>query len=482
MQPDAAALIDAERTITYSKLANMVQRTAGHLKTLGVRQGDNVGLCLKDDWRHVVVMLAVIQLGAVAVPMDWRSRPTEKTRIANAFAFKLLVVLPESSFAAPCQTVAVDQVWDTAVAAAEQAAPVSVTWQAPAVVQASSGTTGLPKFTLATHLNLYLHVATFLEIVPQIHRHRCLLTLPLYFSAGRLLCLAHLVRGDTLIFYPSLFTAAEFAEVANRYQVTTGFIVPSVARQLFQLAESPYPLFPNLELLICGGAPLFTDEKREALLKLTPKFHEMYGAAAIGPLSALRPQDMIERSMSVGRPFSLVDLEAIDDDDQPVGPEIPGRLRCRGPGLTSPIFGPSDLTMSNEFRDGWYYPGEVAAIDQLGYVYLQGRTSEVLFRGGAKIFPAEVEGVLQSHEAVVEAAVVGSAPASQRQELIAYVVTKGNVTPGDLIAHCRTHLTAYKVPREIHIVPEMLRNSSGKPDKLALTEIAGVSVAPRAEN
>ena len=470
MRPDASALIDGERTITYGALADFIIRTAGHLAALGVKRGDQVGLCLKDDWQHVVSLLAVIHLGAVAVQMDWRARPAEKARIANAFALKLLVVLPESNFAAPCADVAVDRAWGTCVAAAKPAADVPQDWHAPAAVLASSGTTGLPKFTLATHLQLYLHAAAYSELVPPTPRHRCLLTLPLYFSVGRSRCLGALMRGDTLVFYPSLFTAAEFVEVVDRYKVTASFVVPSVMRQLLPIAEEGKPLFPDLAVLSCAGAPLFADEKRSALRSLSSKFHETSGNTPIGCVSVLRPEDMIERPTSVGRPLPLVDVEVVDDDAQPVETETPGRLRCRGPGLAFPIPGLADKSSAEDFRDGWHYPGDVAAIDEFGYIYLQGRTSEVIFRGGAKIFPAEVEAVLLRHEAVAEAAVVGRASSNHQQELVAYVVARRELAPGELLAYCRTQLTAYKVPRDIHIVPDLPRNSTGKLDRRAVLQ------------
>jgi len=405
--------------------------------------------------------------------MDWRARPAEKARIAGAFALELILVLPESDIAAPCPCIALDGEWRDAVAAADPLTEAPQDGNAPAAVLASSGTTGLPKFTLATHVQLYLHAVAYLEIVPPTRRHCFLLTLPHYFSAGRLVCLAHLMRGDSLILHPSLFTAAEYVRAVNRHKVTAGFIVPSVVRQLFAIAEPDKPLFPDIEVLICGGAPLFPDEKREALRELTPNFHEMYGAAAIGPMSALRPQDLIEHPTSVGRPFLLVDVEVVDDDERPLGPDLPGRLRCRGLGLTTPIAGSGEGASANDFRDGWHYPGEVAAIDELGYIHLQGRSSEVIFRGGAKIFPAEVEAVLQAHEAVAEAAVVGREGPDKQQELIAYVVARRPVGAGELLAHCRTRLTAFKVPHEIRIVAELPRNSSGKLDKRALLAEVG---------
>jgi len=465
LQPDVPALIEGDRTVTYAILADGVLRSISRLTALGVKPGDQIGLCLKDDSTHVTIALAVLRLGAIVVPIDWRARPAEKARVAGAFPFKLVLTAPDSTFDAPCATATVDDTWHKVVPAGGFFDYGPGDWHAPAIVTVSSGTTGVPKFSLATHLQYFLHTAAYLEIVPTTRRQRLFLTLPLFFTAGLLVCLAHLLRGDTLILYPSLFTPPEFVRTFTRAQATVGFVPPTVVRQLLSLADGE-PLFPEKPFLICGGAPLFAEEKRDALRKLTSSFHEIYGSAASGPMTVLRPEDITDHAASIGRPFSLVDIEVVDDNGRPLGPEVPGRLRCRGPGVTSPIgsgYGPDD------FRDGWYYPGELAARDERGYVFLQGRTSEVIFRGGAKIMPAEVEAVLQAHEAVIEAAVVGRLGSANEQELVAYVIANKTVSSGEILAHCRTQLTAHKVPREIRLVQQLPRTTSGKVDKRALT-------------
>jgi acyl-coenzyme A synthetase/AMP-(fatty) acid ligase len=192
----------------------------------------------------------------------------------------------------------------------------------------------------------------------------------------------------------------------------------------------------------------------------------MYGAAAIGPIAVLRSDEIPLQPASVGRPFSLIEVEIVDENDQPLPYGLTGQLRCRGPSLTTTIPN-SPATPLLEFRNGWYYPGELGMVDA-GYVFLQGRTSEVIFRSGAKIFPSEIEAVLQDHASVAEAAVVGRALPNNEQEVAAYVVVKAEVTTGQLLAHCRQRLTPYKVPREIQIVSELPRNPSGKVDKRVL--------------
>jgi acyl-coenzyme A synthetase/AMP-(fatty) acid ligase len=466
IQPATIALIDGDRTITYGELAELVERTARHLYTLDVRRGDYVGLCLKDDWHHVVAMLAVACLGSAFVQIDPRARAVEKARIAAAFDFKLILTLPEVEINANCATMALDSAWYHRVAQANTPITFPHEWHDAMAIQSTAGTTGLPKFTIATHLQFYFRLANYLELMPAIRPHRYLATLPLFFSYGRNLCLLHLLHGATLILYPSVFTAAEFAEAVTSHRANVAAVVPSAVRRLLAAAGSNGPLLPSLELLTCAGAPLFADEKCKAVLKLTPNFHEVYAASAFGPISALRPNHVPKWANSVGRPFPLAQIDIVDEDDRPVAAGETGQLRCRGPSLASPIPGHS----ADDFRNGWHYPGELALLDERGYLHLRGRTSEVMFRGGAKIYPNEVEAVLQEHERVADAAVVARGFAGNEQEVAAYVVAKGDVTPGQLLAHCRQRLTPYKVPQQIYVVPELPRNSSGKVDKRALAE------------
>ena len=466
-QPQVPAIIERDQTISYCELGDRVLRTAAHLAKLGIVRGDKVALCLNDDSQNIIAFWAIACLGAAAVPIDARSRPAERSRIVEAFPLRLALVTPESERGVTCPKVILDAAWHSAVAAADQISAPAGDWHAPLATLGSSGTTGLPKFTIATHFEYHFHTISYLEVVPP-GRHRYLSALPLYFAAGRLACVAHLLRGDTLIFHPALASPEEFVGNILHHKITASFVGPSTMRQLLSMsAGGDRPVLPEIDLLISGGAPLFADERLDILAKVTPRFCEMYGTAAMGATTALRGEEIRERPASVGRPFAYIDAEIVDDNDRPVGHGIPGHLRCRGPGLTTPVTFGSDAP-SRDFRDGWYYSGEVAAVDELGYVFLQGRTSEVIFRRGYKVYPTEIEAVLQEHEGVAEAVVIGRSLPNNEQEPVAYVVAKKHVTAGELLGHCRTKLTPFKVPREIHIVASFPRNPSGKVDKRAL--------------
>jgi acyl-coenzyme A synthetase/AMP-(fatty) acid ligase len=139
----------------------------------------------------------------------------------------------------------------------------------------------------------------------------------------------------------------------------------------------------------------------------------------------------------------------------------------RGPGLASPL--PEQPGNAN-FRDGWFYPGEIASLDEEGFIFIQGRTSDVMMRSGAKIYPAEIEAVLTAHEAVAEAAVLGQRDADNEDVVVAFIVMRHAVPAGAILAHCRRQLTPHKVPRHIFVLEALPRNTAGKIDKMTLAK------------
>jgi acyl-coenzyme A synthetase/AMP-(fatty) acid ligase len=291
-------------------------------------------------------------------------------------------------------------------------------------------------------------------------RHRYLSASPLAFSAGRNYCLTHLIKGHTVILHPSLFTAEEYVEAINRHRASVGFVVPTVVRWLLDL-------LPGVEVLMCGGAPLRADEKRAMLAYVTPNFYEFFGTVATGPISFLRPNEMAVNSESDGRPAAGWEVAIVDESDGPVPPGDTGRLRARGPALASGLVGAS-AGNSEGFRDGWYYTGDLAALGADGFLYLRGRATDMILRGGSNVHPDEIEAVLVEHPAVAEAAVVGRPSRDLGEEVVAFAVVRDGVEAEALINHCRKRLTAFKVPCEIILVPDLPHTSFGKVDRKRL--------------
>jgi acyl-coenzyme A synthetase/AMP-(fatty) acid ligase len=243
-------------------------------------------------------------------------------------------------------------------------------------------------------------------------------------------------------------------------------------------AAAEEPLLPGLALF-SGGAPLYAEEKRRAARRLTVNFWENYGTTETGFITSLRPADLGQRADSVGQPHSLIEIEVVDDENRVLPAGDCGRLRCRGPTLGSPVPSSSDELAASSY-DGWWYPGEAAWLDELGYVFLRGRVSDVIIRGGVNIYPAEIENALQEHPDVVEAAVIGRRAADNEEEIVAFVVSSQRLHGRELVAHCRTRLIPHKIPREIRLVSRLPKTAAGKIDKAALAKDAAEAPAGRA--
>jgi acyl-coenzyme A synthetase/AMP-(fatty) acid ligase len=460
-------LVEGERTITYRELAGLVRRTAGHLAAIGARPGDRVGLCLKDTAAHVIAFMAVGWMGATAVPLDWRARQSENARFVRGLDLAYVLAEADARLTPDARVIPVDDDWHEAVARCSHPATGVGSWGDPLIITASSGSTGQPKYILISHLQYFFRASGILEALALTGRHRFLCTLPLCYSSAPDRCIAHFLRGDCVILYPSLFTPEEYIEITRRHAPTIGILVPTMVRQFLARSDRRLSL-PGFAALFATGAPLHADEKRAAARLLTPHFYDAYGTAEIGLLTLLRPEDLAERADSVGQPHSLAQIETVGDDGLALPSGRAGRLRYRGPALGTPIASGDGLGIADGFGDGWHYPGEIAYLDDRCYLFLQGRESEVITRAGAKIHPAEVENALQQHPNVIEGAVVGRTTAVRDEEVIALVVLQEGREAEELLAHCRAHLSPHKVPRQIRVVAQLPRTPSGKIDKAAL--------------
>ncbi|MHA1567301.1 MAG: AMP-binding protein, partial [Alphaproteobacteria bacterium] len=218
-QPDVAALIDGERTISFGELDELIGRTAAHLIGIGLRPGERVGCALKEGADHIVLMLGIMRAGLVYVPLDWRAPPAERGRLAARMLISMAFV-PDGTPALSVATEFVNADWHGAVA--------QMTWEhggsdgndAPAMISLSSGTTGEPGAVVQTHHGIFMQNTSRWHSVEHLGPRRYFSALPLYFTAGRQLILDHIVHGATAIVYPALFSPDEFVEQVKRYQAT----------------------------------------------------------------------------------------------------------------------------------------------------------------------------------------------------------------------------------------------------------------------
>jgi acyl-CoA synthetase (AMP-forming)/AMP-acid ligase II len=461
------AIVDGTRTLTYGELATLIRKTAGRLAAVGTRPGDIVGVALGDNTEHIVSLLAIASLGAIILPMDVRWTVEEKRRVAAHFGASFVLV--ETERLPGIKTVPIDEAWHRAVAAQDESVGLVRRREQPLVLSLSSGTTGTPKGPLVSHGHILSRLFIYTVSLTFNEADRFMAATPLYFGGGRFMTMAYLFMGATVVLNPPPYRPEELARAINEGGITSLFLVPTLLRRLLDIPRTSTPLFPRLRLLINTGSSLYPEERRRIMVELSPNFYNFYSTTEGGGISLLRPEDPDEASMSVGRPVFGTEVQVVDGDHHLVPPGTVGRIRYRGGSVADSYYrNPEESTAA--FRDGWYYPGDLGHFDTHGFLYLTGRSKDMIIRGGVNIYPAEIEQTLLTHPAVTDVAVVAWPSSERGEEIAAFVVRRSNIGEPDLLEHCRRTLAPYKLPKGIFFVDELPKSGMGKVLKPKLVE------------
>ncbi len=466
------AIVAGERVITYRELDLQVGRTASHLNALGLRSGDLLGVCLGDHADHVIVLLAAARLGVPVLPMDWHWAQAERQRIVDVFRPKAVMIEADAAAIAGVPQHRRGAGWHDAVAAAVPQVDGADAADMPLVLALSSGTTALPKGPMISHANMLARFRGHWVSLGFNQHDRFALTTPLYYGGGRGFVLSYLFIGGTIVMFPPPFKPVDLVETVERRSINRLFLVPTQIRRLLAMARGNGLLFPRVDDLISSGAILSPEERKAVRNRLTPNFTDYYSSTEGGGITVQPAADQDRHPRSVGRPSFLTEVEIVDEEHRRQLAGIVGRIRYRGPGVAVGFYGDPEpgSTAGAFFRDGWFYPGDIGEMNEEGFLFLRGRAKDMIIRGGANIYPSDVELVLQAHPAVEEAAVVGWPSTEYGEEVAAFVIVHGTIGGPELIAHCRERLARHKVPRDVFLVDDLPRNSTGKVLKGALAE------------
>jgi acyl-CoA synthetase (AMP-forming)/AMP-acid ligase II len=460
-RPLHPAIIHGERIILYRDLDGIVRRMASWLESGGARRASVVGIALDDTPEHLMAMYALAAMGAIVLPMDCRWTVEEQVRIAERFQARCVLLEADAPWSGRAQAIRCDTAWQEGVAQSTPLATLVEGENLPFLLSLSSGTTGLPKGPLVGQEQFSRRFWTHWINLGLNAQSRFISATPLYFGGGRTFAMSQMFCGGTVILFPPPYQPEELVEEIRRREATALFLVPTLLRRLLAMERSEGMLMPSLKLLLSSGSPLHANERKEIRERITPHFFEMYATTEGGGVSLLTPEDQIRRGGSVGRAMFGVEVQVVDENDRPLSPGEVGRLRYRTPGSATEFYGDPEKT-AEMFREGWFYPGDFGLMDEEGYLFLKGRRKDIIIRGGANIYPNEIEEVLLSHPAVAEAAVVGQLSREMGEEVAAFIIAKAEVTKEELTAFCRSRVAPYKVPKTICFVEDMPKNSLGK--------------------
>lgn len=487
--PDKIAIRCGDEALTHAEINLRGNRLANGLLKLGLRKGDRVGVIMPNGIDYLAVVYAAAKAGLILVFMNYRFTGRDIAYQLSDSNAKALIYGDEFADAVRDARAEHPGVWmiasrtgephdigtlrDIAGSASDSEPDVFVSEHDTIYLGYTSGTTGFPKGAIVTHRNRSLAYRYWAIEYGFGSEDRYLQSGPFHHSVQVGFTLAQLSLGGTATVLPK-FDPRDAVNVMKSQKITWSFMVPFMYNAILALPEAERRAHDLSELrtFISAASPLPTGVK-DRLLEAFPHvgLHEFYGATEAGVVTNLRPSEQRNKIRCVGKPILDMEVKILDEAANEVAPGEVGYLYMKGPTLFDGYYGSPDKTAA-AFRDGWCTLGDLARIDDDGYLYIVDRAKDVIKSGGVNIFPAEIEEVLTLHPKVFEVAVVGIPDDRWGEAVHAIVVPKGDadVNAAQLMAYCRDNLASYKVPKSLELRSELPRNPGGKVLKRLLRE------------
>ena len=493
---ESVALIWRNRTVTYDDLRQQVGAFRGGLASIGVGDGDRVGIIVGNSPHFVVAYLATIGLGAVAVPLNPGSPgPELETELAVVGA-RVVVVDKLGAVnwahvdlaAVPSVEVAVlteptDDTEGTVAFDDLLATPpldvVDVDDDHLAALMFTSGTAGSPRAAMLTHGNLRANLDQSRSAEGHISNDDVIYgVLPLFHIFGLNVVIGlGLSVGATIVLVQRFDPATAVQSITDR-AVTVIPGAPALWTAFAHFDELDSSTFANVRLALSGASRLPVTVARLMQERFGIEIREGYGLTEASPI-VTTSTGITPRFGSVGRALAGVEIRLVNSNGDALVGDV-GEVWVRGDNIFAGYYGDPEATAEVLDADGWLHTGDMATTDDDGYLYLVDRSKDLIIVSGFNVFPAEVEEMLLTHPAVVEVGVVGVAHPHTGEAVKAYVVAKSgsDVDEETLIEHSLDHLARYKCPSKVIFVSDLPRNASGKLVRRSLDDALRVGALP----
>ncbi|PIE28999.1 long-chain fatty acid--CoA ligase [candidate division KSB3 bacterium] len=480
--PRKCAIKFQKRKISYRELHELSHRAAHGLLALGLSKGDRVGIFSDNCPEYIISYFAALAFGGVAVPINSFLTGNEVKYIVDNCGIKVLVT--SKRFLRTLQPVlqqmeslkrvividGPDQSEHMAFATLLQSSRTEppchdLSSDDLAVFIYTSGTTGHPKGAMLSHGNLVSNTEDSLEVFNVVPKDKFLLFLPMFHSFTFTTCvLLPILSGSTIVLIGSVksMDAIRKAIIFDRVTVFVG--VPAVYNVLANKDLPKILRYINaIRAFVSGSAPL----PGPVIGKIEKKFRsalcEGYGLSEASPVVAVNPLFGTRKPGTVGLPLRRVQVKIVDanHNELPVG-EV-GELAVKGPNVMQGYYNMPEET-AKTIVDGWLLTGDVAKLDEEGYISIVDRKKEMLLVRGVNVYPREIEAVLYQHPNIVECAVIGVPDETKGEVPKAFIVVRDGeaLSEKDVRAHCKKHLAGYKLPRFIEFRPSLPKNATQK--------------------
>jgi bile acid-coenzyme A ligase len=461
--PDRPAVTCAGVTRTRAQLMDRAERLAALFADLGVVEGSLVTIGLPNSIAFVEASVATWILGATPQPLSHRLPSAERAAIVELANPAVVVGIPAADTGGrpTLESLPDDLPDDRRPAADSPAAPV---WK----ITTSGGSTGRPKLIGADQPSVLETVAGFGQLSRLPAEATVLVTGPMAHNAPFVVATVGLLTGGHIVLMER-FEALECLRLVASHRVQWLYLVPTMMLRIWRLDPEVRQAadMGSIEVAFHMAAPCPPWLKEAWIDWIGPEHvFELYGGTELQAMTVITGQEWLAHRGSVGRPV-LGEIEIRDEERRPVAPDVPGEIWMRrGPGAPPPYRYIGATARRDD--DGWESLGDMGYQDDDGYLYITDRDTDMILVGGANVYPAEVEGALDEHPAVLSSCVIGLPDEDLGNVPHAIIELGQPATQDDLLAHLRQRLAGYKLPRSFEFVETPLRDDAGKVRRSAL--------------
>lgn len=464
-------------TTSFAALNVLVNRFASALSARGIGKGDSIALLLGNSDEFVIAYYGILRTGAAVVPVNpvYTAREIEyilsnsqATGVVSLGALEPLIGemkprLDHLGLVIYTETAHSELTFDQFLQTGD------VVYESPSIVQEdlavilyTSGTTGNPKGAMLSHQNMASNAEAVVKLFQMTPEDRMVAVLPMFHVFCMTVCLnAPLACGATVLIVPK-FTPTDVVNTIREQQATIFAGVPTMYNFMHLLAEPTNEDFSSIRLCISGGAPIPVALLHKFEERYGVMIYEGYGLSETAPVTAFNPLGGPRKPGSIGVDIPGVKNKVVDEEEREVPRGEVGELIVQGPNVMMGYLGMPEATKM-ALKKGWLYTGDLAKMDEDGYLYIVDRKKDMIIVGGLNVYAREVEEVLYNHPSIVEAAVIGVSDEEYGEAVKAFVVRSDNqLTEESVIQYCRDSLAHFKRPKYVEFVTELPKNSTGK--------------------
>jgi len=488
--PEASFLINAEtgRSLTFRELDQQSILLSNLLREAGLERGDKVAFLMDNGLFTAQLFLGAMYGGFVVVPLNVRAGVSQLSFTLDHCDAQVVYVDPEyrslveevmASIQRAVRVIFADA--DSILAAPEMPAisaePVAPEAENPALLMYTSGSTGQPRAAIHSHRTILAGAQNSIAAHQLSSSDRSLLVLPLYHINAECVTLIPTLMSGGSVVVPRRFSVSQFWDWLDEYRCTWAAVVPTIISQLLDWqdprAHEREAAFRRVRFLRSSSAPLAPSLHREFLAKFDLLLIQAMGCSEAGNVfsNPLPPGE--NKIGSPGRPWGF-ETRIVDRQGFDVAPGQSGELLFRGPAVMQGYYKQAEETAAVLDGEGWMHTGDLAYRDEDGYFFVVGRSKELIIKGGVNIAPRQIDDVLESHPAVLEAAAVGVPDRYMGEDLVAFVVLRTGVAceETELLTFCEGRLGHFKTPTRVYFAGDLPKGPSGKVQRLRLRDDA----------